>query len=140
MAFDTLSDSGNPPGPASHHHEAPQEDLQVLLSNLHKNQSVVLEGVSEINWRVEDATDTFDLDKESLKARSYLQKLQAIRQNMVLTKNKLVQLEERALKVRQQKEKEHADAYKSWMIDMEYQKKLVAKYEPPPTRRPPKEK
>ncbi|XP_055331117.1 uncharacterized protein LOC129583367 [Paramacrobiotus metropolitanus] len=105
-------------------------DLRVRLSEVHSNQCVILDSLSEINWRFGDAGSTFDLDAEAERAKQYLQKLCTIRQNMSVIQNKLTRLQERAYKIKQFKEKEYTGAYRNWLSDLEYQRHLTAKFEP----------
>ncbi|OQV17894.1 hypothetical protein BV898_08024 [Hypsibius exemplaris] len=107
-----------------------EQDLTVLLEEVHRHQSTVLESLQEENWRFEDAAATFDLEEEARQASCYIAKLRDIRRVMIETRRRLGRLQERSFKVRHTAEKLQEDAYKDWMEDVEYQRQLLAKYEP----------
>ena len=107
-----------------------EQDLSLLLEEIHTYQATVMDSLQEDNWRFDDATSTFNLEGEAKTALLYIAKLREMRQVMVETKRRLARLQERSLRVRNTAERQSEQAYRDWLVDIEYEKQLRAKFEP----------
>jgi hypothetical protein len=128
----TVSMSSISQGLASSSHLVVEQDLTLLLNEIHSNQETVLESLEEANWRFDDASVTFNLEQEAKKAASYTAKLRAIRKVMVETNHRLAKLQERSFRVRQITDKQCEEAHRDWLQEIAYQNQLLAKFEPGP--------
>lgn len=106
------------------------DNLQNTASNLTeltRNQSILIETIQQENTRFSECTNLYHLDDLFARAKHYHLKLQNIKKEMAVLHERTNKLKKRALKLQQQKQKEALQREQQKERLLEYEKQLTPK-------------
>ncbi|XP_023240328.1 biogenesis of lysosome-related organelles complex 1 subunit 6 isoform X2 [Centruroides vittatus] len=106
------------------------DNLQNTASNLTeltRNQSILIETIQQENTRFTECTNLYHLDDLFARAKHYHLKLQNIKKEMSVLHERTNKLKKRALKLQQQKQKEALQREQQKERLLEYEKQLIPK-------------